>query len=169
MGLVAHSACFALASIVFASSVFQPQMSNSAAIAVSGCRTAQLRASLGGQNSGAGSIFTTIVLRNTSRQSCSVMGYPGVSLVDGARRQIGRSASWDARVVRWFTLHPGEAVSTTVRSHNPGTGTTDCLPPSAAVRMYPPNAGTALLVPARLSERLGTLGVTPLVPGTNGL
>jgi len=169
MGLVAHSACFALASIVFASAVFQPQTGTPAVIAVSGCRTAQLRATLGGQNSGVGSIFTTIVLRNVGRQSCSVTGYPGISLVDGARRQIGRPARWDAGVVRWFTLRPGEAASTAVHSLNPGTGTTNCLPPSTALRVYPPNARTALLVPARLSDCLGTLGVTPLVPGTNGL
>lgn len=159
----------AFAGIVFAGSAFQLQVGASAVIAVSRCQTAQLRATLGGQNSGVGSIFTTIVLRNVSRQSCSVTGYPGISLVDGAHRQIGRSASWDAGVVRWFALRPGEFASTTVRSLNPGTGTTNCLPTSEALRIYPPNARTALLVPAHLAECLGILGVKPLVPGTNGL
>jgi hypothetical protein len=56
-----------------------------------------------------------------------------------------------------------------VRSLNPGVGTTDCLPPSAALRIYPPDEWTALLVPARLSECLGTLDVKPLVSGMGGL
>ena len=132
------------------------------------CSPAQLRASLGQQTAGVGSIFTTVVLRNAGTQSCTLLGYPGVSLVDSQQRQIGRAASWDPRVVSLVTLLPGGAASTLVHTLNPGVGTTDCLPPSAALRIYPPGGLTALYVPVHLSECLGTLGVLPLVAGTSG-
>ena len=169
MSLMTQAACLAVAGIVLAGTVFQYQVDTPMALAASGCRTAQLRASLGGQNAGAGSIYTTIVLRNSSRQTCTVAGYPGISLVDGGHRQIGRPAQWDAGMIQSIVLRPGAVASTTVRSLNPGTGTSDCLPPSVALRIYPPNARTALLVPVRLSECLGTLNVKPLVPGANGI
>ncbi len=132
------------------------------------CSPTQLRASLGQQTAGAGSIFTTVVLRNAGTQSCTLLGYPGVSLVDSRRRQIGRAASWDPRVVSLVTLLPGGAASTLVHTLNPGVGTTRCSPPSAALRIYPPGGLTALYVPAHLSECLGTLGVLPVVAGTGG-
>jgi hypothetical protein len=136
--------------------------------AIPRCTTADVRVSIGGQNAGVGSIFTTIVVRNISHHTCTIAGHPGVSLVDSQHRQIGRPASWDAGVIRLITLRPGDAASTMVRSLNPGVGTNKCLPPSAALRIYIPNERTSVLVPARLSECLGTLNVKPFVPGTNG-
>jgi hypothetical protein len=139
-----------------------------AAAAVPWCRTAQLHGLIGGQNAGAGSIFTTLVLRNAGRTTCMLMGYPGVSLVDSRHRQLGRPARWDAGPIVRIVLRPGDAASTMIRSANPGTGTNDCLPPSAALRIYPPNERVSLLVPAHLSECLGLVDVRPLVPGTSG-
>lgn len=133
------------------------------------CQTAQLHGSVGGQNSGAGSIYTTLVLRNTGCRTCTLRGYPGVSLVDRQYRQIGRPARWDAGAVLSIALRPGDAASTSIRSLNPGVGTTDCSPPSVALRVYPPGERGALLVPARLSECLGVLNVKPLVSGGAGL
>jgi len=132
------------------------------------CQTSQLRGFIAGQNAGAGNIYTTLALRNGSGAACSIAGYPGVSLVDSAGRQIGRPARWDARTVHRLVLLPGGTASTTIRSLNPGVGTTDCLPPSAALRIFPPNQRVPLFVPARLSECLGTLSVLPFVAGTAG-
>ncbi len=132
------------------------------------CQTSQLRGFIAGQNGGAGSVYTTLALRNASGAACSITGYPGVSLVDSAGRQIGRPARWDSRPVRRVVLLPGGAASTTIRSLNPGVGTTDCLPPSAALRIFPPGERVPLFVPARLSECLGTLSVLPFVAGTAG-
>jgi len=140
-----------------------------AAAGASQCHTAQLRGFIGGQNAGAGNLYTTLVLRNVGPGACTLMGYPGVSLVDRLGRQIGQPARWDAGVVRVVVLRPGGAASTTVHTLNPGVGTTDCLPPSTALRVYPPNERTSLLVPARLSDCLGVVGVKPFVAGMNGL
>lgn len=132
------------------------------------CETAGLRVSLGQQNGGAGSIFTAIVFRNMSTQTCTLAGYAGVSLVDRLHRQIGRAAQWDSGLIQRITLRPGGAASTTVHTLNPGVGTTNCLSPSTALRIFPPDNRNAVFVPVRLSECLGVLGVKPLVAGTNG-
>ncbi len=157
-----------LLSTIFARPLYPAHVAVAASIP-SQCQTAQLRGSIGGQNAGAGSIFTTLVLRNVGTHACSLRGYPGVSLVDRQHHQIGQPAHWDPRTVSLVVLQPGGAASTTIRSLNPGVGTNDCLPPSAALRIYPPSQRAYLLVPAHLSECLGTLNVLPLVPGTNGL
>lgn len=135
---------------------------------VARCQTARLRGVIGGQNGAAGSIITTLVLRNAGSRACALRGYPGLSLVDTAHRQIGRPAIWVPGVVGTVVLPAGGAASTLVRTLNPGTGTTNCLPPSAALRIYPPNERTPLYVPARLSECLSVLEVKPMVAGTNG-
>jgi len=132
------------------------------------CLTFQLHAFIAGQNAGAGNIFTTVALRNSSGAACSITGYPGISLIDSRYRQIGRAARWDPRPVRRVLLLPGGAASTMIRSLNPGVGTTDCLPPSAALRIFPPDERVPLFVPARLSECLGSLSILPFVAGTAG-
>jgi hypothetical protein len=144
-------------------------MGSATAAGLPWCSTRALRAELGGQNAGAGSIFTTLVLRNVGRASCVVQGYPGVSLMDDRGRQIGRPAAWVAAPAARIVLKPGGTASTVIHTHNPGVGTTDCLGPSAALRVYPPNQRASLLVAARLSECLGTMEVRPLVAGSAGM
>jgi len=133
------------------------------------CGPGVLRAEIGGQQGGVGNVYTTLVLRNVGRVSCLTRGYPGVSLVDARGRQLGRSASRTAGFTPLITLRPGGVASTVVHTLNPGVGTTNCLPPSSFVRVYPPDAYTALLAPARLSECIGVLAVRPLVAGTSGM
>ncbi len=162
-------ACLVLLSATLGAPIQPAHAAYPAASMLPRCQTAQLRGSLGAQNGGAGSIFTPIVLRNVSRSTCTLFGHPGVSLLNRQYRQIGRSARWDPGTMGLIVLRPGNAASTTVRSLNPGVGTTDCLPPSTALRLYPPDQRASLIIPARLSECLGTLSVKPLVPGTAGL
>jgi len=131
--------------------------------------TGALHASSGGQNAGAGSIYTTLLLRNAGHTSSLVQGYPGISLVDRRGRQIGRPAHRVAAPARPIILKPGRTASTVIHSLNPGVGTTKCLGPSYALRVYPPDQRASLLVPARLSECLGVLEVRPLVAGSAGM
>src|SRR5690349_548150 len=63
-----------------------------AATALPECSTKNLRASVGGQDAGAGNIYTTLVLRNVGHGACVTRGYPGVSLVDSKGHQIGKAA-----------------------------------------------------------------------------
>jgi sugar lactone lactonase YvrE len=133
------------------------------------CTTGLLHATIGATQHGAGSVFTTLVLRNVGHAACFVQGYPGVSLLDRAGRQIGRPATRTPSAAKRIVLRPGQAASTTIHTLNPGVGTTKCLAPSAALRVYPPDQRTSLRVKARLSECLGVLEVRPLVAGTAGI
>lgn len=133
------------------------------------CTTAALHASIGATQGGAGSIFTTLLLRNAGHTTCFVQGYPGVSLVDRKGHQIGKAAARTPAPTPRIVLHPGQAASTVIHTLNPGVGTTKCLTPSAALRIYPPDQRASLLVKAKLSECLGVLEVRPLVAGTAGM
>jgi hypothetical protein len=133
------------------------------------CGTGVLRATIGGHDVGVGNIHTTLVLRNVGHVSCLVQGYPGISLVDRVGRRIGRPARRIAAPTKPIVLKAGGTASTVIHTLNPGVGTTDCLAPSAALRVYPPDQRTSLLVPVRLSECLGVLEVGPLVAGSSGL
>jgi hypothetical protein len=128
-----------------------------------------LHASIGATQGGAGSVFTTLVLRNVGHAACFTQGYPGVSLVDRMGHQIGRSATRTRATANRIVLRPGQAASTTIHTLNPGVGTTKCLAPSVALLVYPPDQRTSLLVKARLSECLGVLEMRPLVAGTAGM
>jgi hypothetical protein len=139
------------------------------AAGVQECPTGVLRASIGGQNAGVGNIYTTLVLRNAGRAACLVQGYPGVSLVDRRGRQIGRAATRVAAQAKPIVLQPGRTASTVIHTLNPGVGTTNCLAPSAALRVYPPDQRASLLVRTRLSECLGVLQVRPLAAGSAGM
>ena len=140
-----------------------------AAVGVPECGTGVLHVTIGGQNAGAGNIYTTLVLRNVGHRACLVQGYPGVSLVDRRGRQIGRAARRVAAPAKPIILQPGRMASTVVHTLNPGVGTTDCLAASAALRVYPPDQRASLLVSAHLSECLGVLEVRPLVAGSAGM
>ena len=133
------------------------------------CGTGTLRASIGGGDAGAGNIYTTLVLRNTGHATCVMRGYPGVSLLDRHGHQLGRAAQRTGASTRTIVLRPGGTASTVIHTLNPGVGTTACLGPSAAVRVYPPDQRTSLRVPVRLSECLGVLEVRPLVAGSAGM
>jgi len=133
------------------------------------CTTSQLRGSIGAVEGGAGSVFTTLILRNVG-DVCSVYGFPGVSLVAAAGRQIGFPARRQGAGVpiRYVILLHNGAASTILRTLNPGVGTTNCLPPSVGLRVYPPNRTAALFVPVRLSYCLHSFDVRPLTAGTTG-
>jgi hypothetical protein len=138
------------------------------AASVPWCTLGVLRVTIGGGNAGVGNLYTTLVLRNVGRVSCALRGYPGVSLVDGRGRQIGQAARRVTGPLPWLVLRPGGTVSTVIHTLNPGVGTTNCLPPSVALRVYPPDSYTSVLVRVRLSECLGLLEVRPLVAGSAG-
>jgi len=166
VALAASAAGVALAAS--AAGVALHTISATAAARLPWCGVGVLRAAIVGGDAGAGNIYTTLALRNVGRVSCALRGYPGVSLVDGRGYQIGRSAKRFAVAAPLIVLRPGGAASTVIHTLNPGVGTTRCLRPSTALRVYPPDSYASLLVRARLSECLGVLEVRPLVAGLAG-
>lgn len=107
------------------------------------CATSGLNVTLGTSNGAAGSVYLTIVFTNTSGATCTLYGYPGVSLVSAPPYTlIGLAAQRSSTTpVKLITLASGataSAVLQVVDALNFGTAT--CSPTKAAfLRVYPPN------------------------------
>ncbi|SHN02313.1 DUF4232 domain-containing protein [Actinacidiphila paucisporea] len=129
------------------------------------CTTSQLTGALGGGDAGAGHLYRYLVLTNHSSTTCHLTGYPGVSLLDSAGRQIGPPADRQSSRYAAVVLKPGGSASDTIHTVN-HQGT--CLPPSAKVRIYPPGNTAAMVIPGTITNCYHTLTVTPMAAGRNG-
>jgi hypothetical protein len=107
------------------------------------CATSDLNVSLGPSNGAAGSVYQTIVFTNRSSATCTLYGYPGVSLVSAAPyTQIGLAAQRDGTTpVKVITLASGATASAALRIVNAlNFDTSTCSPTKGAfLRIYPPN------------------------------
>ena len=107
------------------------------------CATSGLNVTLGPSNGAAGSVYETIVFTNTSGATCTLSGYPGVSLVSAPPyTQIGLAAQRASTTpVTTITLASGATANAVLRvvdalNFPPAT----CSPTKAAfLRIYPPN------------------------------
>jgi hypothetical protein len=101
-------------------------------------------------DSGAGSTFVTLEMTNLSRHVCTLYGFPGVSAVDLAVRQVGAAAARDrATPAREVRLSPGQTAGAQLRiAHVSNFPTSACRPVQAAgFRVYLPGATRSKLVP----------------------
>jgi Protein of unknown function (DUF4232) len=110
------------------------------------CPTRSLQVKLGVGQGTAGSVYTTIVFTNISNVTCTLYGYPGVSL-QSARplHQIGKPAKENPATPRKLvTLQPqttANALLQIVDAGNYPAGT--CGPMTAHyLQVYPPNQTT---------------------------
>jgi hypothetical protein len=92
------------------------------------------------------------VLTNTGRTSCVLRGFPGVSYVDAAGRQVGAAADRTGPAGVPMRLDPGAAATAMLRTVHPGIQEGCDQPgqttPVAALRVYPPANTTALRLPS---------------------
>jgi hypothetical protein len=123
-----------------------PPPSTSVSPAVTGpppCATSGLNVTLGPSSGYAGGVIQTIVFTNTSGATCTLTGYPGVSLVSAPPyTQIGlaaqRSTSTPVTQVTLATGASANAQLQIVDALNFGSAT--CSPTKAAfLRVFPPN------------------------------
>lgn len=137
------------------------------------CATSDLNVTLGASSGYAGGVDVTIVFTNTSGTTCTLYGYPGVSLVSAPPyTQIGLAAQRGTTTpVKLITLATGATASAVVQivdalNFPPAT----CGPTKAAfLRIYPPNQ-TAPVYLADTSEACAqpvqTLSVTAVQAGS---
>jgi hypothetical protein len=115
------------------------------------CRTADLSASLEDAGAAAGTHYSYVVLTNSSGPTCTMYGYPGVSLVDASGNVLGKPADRNpVHSPAVVTLHPSQSGYALVGFPNPanfppGKCTTES---SASMRIYPPDELRSLLVTA---------------------
>ncbi|HTA10478.1 MAG TPA: DUF4232 domain-containing protein [Streptosporangiaceae bacterium] len=139
------------------------------------CYASELTVWLGSPGNGtAGSTYYDLELSNTSKSTCTLYGYPGVS-AHNASRQLGSPAGRDhSRPSTLVTLRPGGTTHvllqiTDVGNYPPAA----CKPASAQfLRVYAPGAYSAINMPFQggfaACGRRGPvyLHVTAVIPGT---
>jgi hypothetical protein len=139
------------------------------------CAATQLAGGLTGGNGAAGTIETTVVLRNTSASTCRMSGYPTLQMVDGSGGALptisvdGGHYSFTSQVPASVTLAAGQAGSFNIGYSDVPTGTETSCPTSAALQITPPAANGHVTVSASLSPcGGGTLVVSPILTGSTG-
>jgi hypothetical protein len=133
------------------------------------CGVLSLMGELRGASAGAGSRFLTIVLTNVTRRSCTLFGYPGLSLLDGRNRALPTHVVRDhSRTPRVVVLAPGQVARSALRwgaIPGPGEPQSDrCEPNPVRVAITPPGMGQRLVLPWRQGSvcEHGTIDVRPL-------
>jgi hypothetical protein len=137
------------------------------------CATGGLKVTLGVSQGYAGGVYETIVFTNTSGATCSLYGYPGVSLVSAPPyTQIGLAAKRAGTApVKLIVLAPGasaNALLQIVDALNFGAAT--CSPTQAAfLRVYPPNQTVPVYLPDTsqiCAQPVQTLFISAVQAGT---
>jgi hypothetical protein len=112
------------------------------------CATRDLGAKVGQSQGAAGSIYVDLVFTNISGSTCTLYGYPGVSLAGGSPiAQLGKSAEENPATPREVvTLAPGAVSSALLRIVQAADfPTSRCHPVTAAyLQIYPPNQTTPI-------------------------
>lgn len=106
------------------------------------CNADELALSLAqGDGGGAGTLNQLIVLTNTSKRTCILGGFPGVSLVNDNGNQIGSPAERAKNYTeKKLTLNPGGQAKATVSFEDQGNfGDGTCKTGVTKLRVYPPN------------------------------
>lgn len=120
------------------------------------CSMAQLSVDALRGSASAGKEFAAIIFKNTSSTTCSLSGFPGISLFKNGK-QVGSPALRDTVPVQTMTLKPGAEAQARLSS------IVSCQAPlSDNVRVYPPNS--TKFVDRPLEMRACTLIIDPVGP-----
>jgi hypothetical protein len=117
-----------------------------------GCATSQLAASIGaGGGAGMSQNRVSLQLKNTSSDTCTLYGYPGVSWVTSANGgEVGPGATrYDVSAPKLVTLGPGAIASAPldIVEGDGGLSASECHPlPVTGLRIFPPNQTAPLFV-----------------------
>jgi hypothetical protein len=147
---------------------------STAPASASACRSSGLRLSLGSVSGTAGSVSRYIEFKNVSATSCTLYGFPGVSLLGGSpARQIGAAATRAPNSrPSLVTLAPGKTASARLRIADAGDySQSTCHPvPATMLRVYPPNQTAPLTVrdslPGCAATSVKLLQINAVQPGT---
>ena len=139
------------------------------------CATSGLNVTLGAQSGYAGGVDQTIVFTNTSGTTCTLFGYPGVSLVSAPPyKQIGLAAQRGSTVpVKLITLATGAAANAVLQIVDAlNFGSATCSPTQAAfLRVFPPNQTAPVFLPDTskiCAQPVQTLFISAVQAGAGG-
>ena len=129
------------------------------------CNADELSIQVEDADASAGTLSYAILLTNSSKRSCTLYGFPGVSLVDGNGNQVGTPAE---RATNYpeerMVLAPG-AKAKSVASISNSTNFTDghCKTGVAKLRIYPPNDTGYISVDTNISAWCPGFMVSPML------
>jgi hypothetical protein len=146
----------------------------SSSAAGTACAASALRVKLGASDGYAGGVYQTIDFTNTSGSSCTLTGYPGVSLVTGpSHQQLGLAAKRSAStLVTTVTLAPGATANAQLQIVDAlNFPSSTCSPAKATdVKVFPPGQFTAVYLPDTsygCGKSVQTLFIAPIRPGAS--
>jgi hypothetical protein len=158
------------------STVASSQATSPQAAGPAPCATANLQVKLGASQGAAGSIYQTIDFTNTGSATCTLYGYPGVSLAGGnPPAQIGTAAARSTQTAaKLVTLAPGAVANAVLQVTEAGNyPAATCDPAQASTLViYPPNQTVSVSVPYQAtgcaSKQITILHVSVVQPGSGG-
>lgn len=104
------------------------------------CRAASMRMSLGRPDQGAGNIRYALVFTNNGKESCTLRGFPGVSLLAKDGQPIGKPAVHEGGAGKAVTLAPGASAHGVLHTINEGMKGSGCRKGADLVQAYPPGS-----------------------------
>lgn len=112
------AAC-SISSVAFAATVTPAAPSRPAAVPCAGAATLGLKVVSGPRSGIAGVTDYTLVFTNTSMSTCSLSGFPNISMVNKKGGQLGSAAGHPMMlVIPLITLAPGASAHTTLAYHS---------------------------------------------------
>lgn len=149
-------------------STASPGAVRSSASPPAACATRDLQATAGASQGAAGSTYVALDFTNIGNVTCTLFGYPGVSLAGGQPvGRIGKAAAESSTSPRQLvTLAPGAVANALLRIVNAANyPPSKCGPvPTAFLQIYPPNQTTPIYLGYKATAcskavRLLTVGV----------
>ncbi|MGI5471342.1 DUF4232 domain-containing protein [Streptomyces sp. CA-132043] len=131
------------------------------------CTADELGLRLGRADVGAGNIHTPLVFTNNGKSSCTLNGYPGVSLIQRDGQMIGKPATREGAKGKAVTLKPGASAYAVLHTIQDGLKDEPCWKSPYLLQTYPPGSKEAMTLRTdELRVCGGEFTVTALEPGT---
>ncbi|MFE3882457.1 DUF4232 domain-containing protein [Streptomyces lydicus] len=104
------------------------------------CTADQMSLRLGASDAGAGNIRYPLVFTNKGKKACSLLGFPGVSLIKRDGSAVGKPATRGGGSGAAVRLQPGQSAHVLLHTLNEGVSDTPCWDRSQLVFVYPPGS-----------------------------
>uniref|UniRef100_A0AAU2W0I0 DUF4232 domain-containing protein n=1 Tax=Streptomyces sp. NBC_00008 TaxID=2903610 RepID=A0AAU2W0I0_9ACTN len=108
------------------------------------CTTKALGMSLGAADAGAGQIHYRLTFANKSGHSCTLQGFPGVSMIRRDGSVIGVPAEREGAPGKQTVIGAGRTAAVTLHTLNQGIKGSGCWREPDYLRVYPPGSKEAL-------------------------
>ncbi|SEO06448.1 DUF4232 domain-containing protein [Actinacidiphila rubida] len=108
------------------------------------CTVTGLRMRLGTPDHGAGSVYYPLRFTNTGSRTCTLDGYPGVSLIRGDGSTIGRPADRTPPHGTTVEVAPGQTVEADLHTLNQGIKGGSCWRRPTFLLVYPPGSTASM-------------------------